>query len=116
MRRLGLERDLVDRDVYDRTVGRFRDANILLPTFAQLANPSTIPDAVRASLASVGPDDAHPRNLFRVHWFNGPDRRESVELPDHVVLPSELTGVDAKIVVAFGDRFPMIRAHKVLAA
>jgi cysteine synthase len=33
-----------------------------------------------------------------------------------VVLPSELTGVDAKIVLALGDRFPMISAHKVLAA
>jgi cysteine synthase A len=116
MRRLGLERELVDRDVYDRTVGRFRDAGILLPTFAQLAEPSTIPDGVRAALASVGPDDAHPLNLFRVHWFNGPDRTETVDLPDHVVLPTELTGVDARIVVAFGDRFPMIRAHKVLAA
>ncbi|MFL5797052.1 MAG: pyridoxal-5'-phosphate-dependent protein subunit beta [Actinomycetota bacterium] len=116
MRRLGLERELVDRDVYDRTVGRFRDAGIRLPTFAQLAEPATIPDAVRAGLASVGPDDAHPLNLFRVHWFNGPDRAETVDLPDHVVLPPELTGVDARIVVAFGDRFPMIRAHKVLAA
>jgi cysteine synthase len=34
----------------------------------------------------------------------------------HVVLPSELTGVPARIVVALGDLFPMIRAHKVLAA
>jgi len=32
------------------------------------------------------------------------------------VLTKELTGVDAPIVVAFGDRFPMIGAHKVLAA
>jgi cysteine synthase len=32
------------------------------------------------------------------------------------VLPSELTGVDAPIIVVFGDRFPMITAHKVLAA
>jgi cysteine synthase len=32
------------------------------------------------------------------------------------VLPSSLTGVDARIVVALGDRFPMIHAHKVLAA
>jgi len=116
MRRLGLERELIDRDVYERTVGRFREANILLPTFAQLADPTTIPDAVRAGLAGVGADDAHPLNLFRVHWFNGPDRTSPAELPDHVVLPSELTGVDARIVVAFGDRFPMIRAHKVLAA
>ena len=27
-----------------------------------------------------------------------------------------MTGVEARIVLAFGNRFPMIRAHKVLAA
>ena len=32
------------------------------------------------------------------------------------MLPKSLTGVDATIVVALGDRFPMIGAHKVLAA
>jgi cysteine synthase A len=37
-------------------------------------------------------------------------------VPDHVVLPSELTGVESPIIVVFGDRFPMITAHKVLAA
>jgi cysteine synthase len=37
-------------------------------------------------------------------------------VPVHVVLPTELTGVDAKIVVAIGSLFPMIHAHKVLAA
>jgi len=64
----------------------------------------------------VDPNAAHPLNLFRVHWHNGADRRGQVAVPEHVVLPSELTGVDAKIVVALGDRFPMIGAHKVLAA
>ncbi len=39
-----------------------------------------------------------------------------VDVPDHLVLPRDLTGVDARIVVALGDRFPLIRAHKVLAA
>jgi len=33
MRRLGLERDVVDTDVYERTVERFRDRQIVLPTF-----------------------------------------------------------------------------------
>jgi hypothetical protein len=33
-----------------------------------------------------------------------------------VVQPRAPTGVDARIVVALGDRFPMIDAHKVLAA
>src|SRR5205807_5549709 len=71
MRRLGLQRDLVDAGVYDRTVARFREERILLPTFAQLADPTKVPDKVVASLGSVGPDDAHPLNLFRVHWYNG---------------------------------------------
>jgi cysteine synthase len=39
-----------------------------------------------------------------------------VNVPDYVVLTKELTGVDSPIIVAFGDRFPMITAHKVLAA
>jgi cysteine synthase len=87
-----------------------------LPTFAQLASPDLIPPRVHEALASVGPDDAHPLNLFRVHWHNGADRTHLVDVPEHVVLPRELTGVDARIVVALGDRFPLIGAHKVLAA
>ena len=37
-------------------------------------------------------------------------------MPEHLVLPTAFTGVEAPIVVALGDRFPMIAAHKVLAA
>jgi cysteine synthase A len=116
MKRLGLERELVDRDVYDRTVGRFKEANIVLPTFAELAEPVKIPDRVRAALSEVGPDEPHPLNLFRVHWCNDAARTGQVDVPQHIELPSELTGVEARIVVALGDRFPMIGAHKVLAA
>jgi cysteine synthase len=58
----------------------------------------------------------HPLNLFRVHWFNGRDRRRFAAVPEHVVLPEALTGVKPAIIVALGDRFPMIQAHKVLAA
>lgn len=116
MRPLGLERALVDATVYDNTVARFREAGVGLPTFAQLADPSRIPGKVRAALAGVGPDDAHPLNLFRVNWYNDASRRGLAPVPAHVVLPKALTGVDARIVVALGDRFPMIGAHKVLAA
>ena len=116
MRPLGLERALVDATVYDNTVARFREAGVGLPTFAQLADPSRIPGKVRAALAGVGPDDAHPLNLFRVNWYNDASRRGRAPVPAHVVLPKALTGVDARIVVALGDRFPMIGAHKVLAA
>ena len=34
----------------------------------------------------------------------------------HIELPEALTGVEARIVVVLGALFPMIRAHKVLAA
>jgi cysteine synthase len=102
--------------VDERTVGRFREAGIALPTFEQLTEPASIPRRIRDELAAVDPDAAHPLNLFRVHWYNAADRRGTVPVPEHVVLPSPLTGVDARIVVALGDRFPMIGAHKVLAA
>src|SRR6266487_6958306 len=90
MKRLGLERELADR--------------------------GKIPDRIRDALASIDPDAPHPLNLFRVHWYDDAVRTGLVDVPEHVVLPKELTGVDARIVVAFGNRFPMINAHKVLAA
>ena len=100
----------------ERTIERLRSARVALPTFGQLASPELIPRKVQQALAAIGPDDAHPLNLFRVHWHNGANRIDLVRIPDHLVLPRELTGVDARIVVALGDRFPLIRAHKVLAA
>ena len=113
---LGLERHVVDREVYGRTVDWFREAGILLPAFAQLAAPGSIPAEIQDSLAGVKADEADPRNLFRVHWYNDRARTGQDSVPVHVVLPRELTGVDARIVVALGEVFPMIRAHKVLAA
>ncbi|MEO8499930.1 MAG: pyridoxal-5'-phosphate-dependent protein subunit beta, partial [Vicinamibacteria bacterium] len=116
MSRPALETLVVDRAVRDRTVVLFRERRIVLPTLTQLARPDTIPASILRALTSVDPDAAAPLNLFRVHWHNGSDRRSRVAVPDHVVLPSALTGVDSPIIVAFGNRFPMIRAHKVLAA
>ena len=116
MQRLGLEKELVDASVYDNTVERFRQQRIALPTFAQLADPSLVPGSVRAALGAVGPDDASPLNLFRVNWYNDPSRCGLQDVPAYIDLPKSLTGVDARIVVAIGDRFPMINAHKVLAA
>lgn len=116
MSTLGLESHVVDDSTLARTANHFADAKVVLPTFAQLADPTTIPEDIQARLADVDPDSADPLNLFRVHWFNGADRKSTVAVPQHVVLPKALTGVDAPIIVAFGDAFPMINAHKVLAA
>ncbi len=116
MKRLGIEQHVVDQAVYAHSVSRFREAGILLPTFMQLAEPANMPPAVQEALAGIDADAPHPLNLFRVHWYNGRDRRHRAPTPEHLVLPETLTGVPAPIVVALGDRFPMIHAHKVLAA
>ena len=108
--------EVLDTQVLERAVDHLRDRRVALPTFGQLANPSLTSSGVREALGAIGPDDADPLNLFRVHWFNGRSRTRTVDVPDHLVLPRELTGVEARIVVALGDRFPLIRAHKVLAA
>ncbi|WP_395693742.1 pyridoxal-phosphate dependent enzyme [Nocardioides sp.] len=116
MTSLGVGTELVDRVVRDRAVEHFRAAGIVLPTLAELADPARIPAPVTDALAHVGPDDVDPLNLFRIHWYNDAARTGRQAVPAHVVLPRELTGVDARIAVVLGDRFPMIRAHKVLAA
>lgn len=116
MNRLGLEREIVNPEARNRTLALFRERHIVLPTLSELRDPSTMSAAARAGLAALDPDAPDPRNLFRVNWYNAADRSGAVSVPDHVVLPSELTGVASPILVAFGNRFPMIRAHKVLAA
>src|SRR6266511_3048001 len=107
---------VVNPAVQQRNVEALRNAGVVLPKFSELADPATIPAAVQSDLQGVDFDDAHPLNLFRVHWYNTRRQRGFAAVPAHVVLPPSLTGVDAKIVVLLGNRFPMIRAHKVLAA
>jgi len=109
----GLADRVIDEASLARSVDRFRERGIVLPTFAQLADPMTFDHHDRVGDADLHGPDA--RNLWRVHWYNDLSGGR-VEVPDHVVLPSSLTGVDSPIVVVFGDRFPMITAHKVLAA
>ena len=109
--KLGLSADLVDTASYDHAVARFRERRIALPKFAELARPPARPD-----LDGVDPDAPDPRNLWRVNWFNGADRKTRVTVPVHVVLPSALTGIESPVIVVLGNKFPMIRAHKVLAA
>src|SRR5690242_5648132 len=108
---MDLETEISDASTYERTVRRFREAGIVLPTFAQLADPGRSPAATLESLKGLSPDAPDPRNLFRVHWYNRQGSDVPAAVPDHIELPPELTGTDARILVAFGDRFPMIHAH-----
>ena len=105
-----------DAKVRARALALLKANGVRLPTFAELAEPELIPKDVRGALGRIGADEAHPLNLYRVHWCNDADRKGQVATPVHLELPEALTGVKARIVVALGNLFPMIRAHKVLAA
>ncbi len=108
--------EVADRAVRRRAVGHLKKAGVRLPTFEELAEPGNAPGAIRAGLAEVDPDAPHPANLYRVHWLNDMARTGQMSVPAFVELPEALTGVKARIVLALGALFPMIRAHKVLAA
>jgi cysteine synthase A len=109
----GLAGRVVDDGSLARSAARFRERGITLPTFTQLADPSSFDHATAVGDADPQAPDA--RNLWRVHWYNDLAGGRTA-VPDHVVLPPSLTGVASPIIVMFGDRFPMVTAHKVLAA
>ena len=109
----GLADRIVDESALANSVARFRERGIRLPRFAELADPSSFDHS--ASVGDADPQGPDARNLWRVHWYNDL-RGARVGVPEHVVLPPALTGVASPIIVVFGDRFPMITAHKVLAA
>ena len=113
---LFIQPEIVDRKRRRAAIDRLRQAGVLLPTWSELADPGEIEPQAMPLLAQVDPDSPDAANLWRVHWFNSPDRKSLIDIPGHIVLPSELTGVKAPIVVLLGCRFPMIGAHKVLAA
>ncbi len=114
MAKLGLERSVVDSEVYGRTLGRFREAGVVLPTLGQLRDPATIPPAIRGRLTEVDPDARHPLNLFRVHWFNDAQRVGLSDVPAHIELPQELTGVPARIALAGTELIEVVVAGDLL--
>ncbi len=113
---LGLEQEIIDQEVYNRNLQHLRNAGVTLPRISDLMDPVTALSEMIPRLTNIDPDSPSADNLFRVHWHNAADRIGFSDVPEHIVLDPELTGVDAKIIVALGNRFPMIHTHKVLAA
>jgi cysteine synthase len=111
-----IEPKIVDQARRRSAIDRLRGLALLLPTWSELADPASIAASAPGKLDDVDPDAPSPANLWRVHWFNDASRKRRADLPGHLVLPAALTGVAAPIVVLLGRRFPMIGAHKVLAA
>jgi cysteine synthase A len=91
----GLADRVVNPEVLANSVQRFRERGITLPTFEELSNPPKY-------IAKDKAGDADPQGPQPVARPRGAHRSSP--------------GSTRPIIVVFGDRFPMIDAHKVLAA
>lgn len=106
----------IQPDRLAHAVERARERRIVIPTFAQQRHPSLIPDEVTERLKEVGLWDLDPLNLFRITWHNEPVEKGGGFGPvNYLEYPSELTGVEARIITLVGKWFPT-GAHKVGAA
>ncbi|MCA9595827.1 MAG: pyridoxal-phosphate dependent enzyme [Myxococcales bacterium] len=106
----------VDPKGLEKAVARAREKNILIPTFAQMADPKKIPAKIVEQLRGVGLWDVNPLNLFRITWHNEPvEKGGGFGSVNYLELPPELTGVEARIIALVGKWFPT-GAHKVGAA
>jgi len=101
-------------EVVKRTARRCKARGIVIPTFHQMRHPETAPEAIKARLKTVGLWDVDPANLFRITWKNDPETGLFGD-PNHLEIPSAITGVKARIIGLVGKYFPT-GAHKVGAA
>ena len=77
------------------------------PTYEEMLHPEKIDPKIREkALRAATADEMDPINLFNITWKNDTGKVRKI------VLPKELTGVDANIVVMLGTYFPS-GSHKV---
>ncbi|MGS0972287.1 MAG: PLP-dependent cysteine synthase family protein [Candidatus Izemoplasmataceae bacterium] len=76
------------------------------PTYDEMLHPSTIDKDIRKRALKGKSNELDPINLFNITW------RNEENMVNKIVLPKELTGVDANIVVLLGKYFPS-GSHKV---
>lgn len=77
------------------------------PTYNEMLFPERIDKSIRdKALKTLPVNELDPINLFNITWKNADNEVRKI------VLPKELTGVDANIVVMLGNGFPS-GSHKV---
>ena len=98
-------------------IRKAKENNVIVPTYAQMKDPEKIPEGIREKLKNVGLWDLNPLNLFRISWKNEAKEKGGLynKVPNFIELPSELTGVPARIVCMPGKWFPT-GCHKVGAS
>lgn len=103
--------DTDNKEFLEKTIARCRKQKIILPTFAQLKNPDSIPNSIKSKLTDIDMQELDPINLFRINWRNDPDTGGIGDI-NFIEIPKELSGVNARIIGLVGKFFPT-GAHKV---
>lgn len=76
------------------------------PTYEEMLHPNKVTKEVRERALKGKENELDPINLFNITWRNDEGK------VNKIVLPKELTGVDANIIVMLGKDFPS-GSHKV---
>lgn len=76
------------------------------PTYHEMLHPESLPPGLQSKARAARGQELDPANLCNITW-RAPDGRIR-----HVLLPRELTGVEANILVLIGRDFPS-GSHKV---
>jgi cysteine synthase len=103
----------VNPQTLEKNIAFCREKKIALPTFEMMKHPEKIPVTIKDQLKEIGLWDLHSANLFRITWKN--EQRDAGGLfgsVNHILLPPELTGCRANIIMISGRWFPT-GAHKV---
>ncbi|MBZ9633817.1 pyridoxal-phosphate dependent enzyme [Clostridium sp. FP1] len=107
----------INEEQLKKTVESAKERNVIIPTFAQMKDPSKIFEEIKEKLKTTGLWDIDPVNLFRISWKNQPVKQGGLynELPNYIEIPSEISGVKARIFAMVGKYFP-VGCHKVGAS
>ncbi|HLE12997.1 MAG TPA: pyridoxal-phosphate dependent enzyme [Bacteriovoracaceae bacterium] len=103
----------VNKKAQEENAKYCRQHNITIPTFKMMKDPTLVPQKIKERLKNIGLWEVDPANLYRVTWKNEPkEKGGGLGTVNHIVLPPELTGCKASIIVLTGKYFPT-GAHKV---
>jgi len=103
----------VHEEQLERTINLAREKNLVIPTLRQQKDPNQVPGTITDRLKKIRLWDVHSCNLFRITWKNEPvDFGGGFGDVNVMEVPSELSGVDARIIALVGKWFPT-GSHKV---
>lgn len=96
-----------------KNVARCKERGIVLPTFKNMIDPSTVPASIKKKLKNTELWAVDPVNLFRITWHNEPvEKGGGFGKVNYIEIPHEITGTKARVIALAGKWFPC-GVHKV---